>query len=107
MDPGGDGDDDSKRADTHGDMAAPLPRRGGIPLHHFVQLTPISLPPTTPRENKNDEWFDLTNTGTATVDMTGWVLKDESSTHRYRFPNGFNLEAGSEVRVIVRRLRPG
>jgi micrococcal nuclease len=52
-------------------------------------------------ENKNDEWVDLTNTGTGAIDMTGWVLKDESSTHRYRFPSGFTLEAGSQVRVFT------
>ena len=52
-------------------------------------------------ENKNDEWVDLTNTGTTAVDMTGWVLKDESSTHRYRFPSVFTLEEGAEVRVFT------
>jgi micrococcal nuclease len=52
-------------------------------------------------ENKNDEWVDLTNTGTTAVDMTGWVLKDESSTHRYRFPSRFTLEPGAEVRVFT------
>jgi endonuclease YncB( thermonuclease family) len=52
-------------------------------------------------ENKNDEWVDLTNTGTTDVDMTGWVLKDESATHRYRLPSGFTLEAGSQVRIFT------
>jgi micrococcal nuclease len=52
-------------------------------------------------ENKNDEWVDLTNTGTASVEMAGWVLKDESASHRYRLPSGFTLEAGSEVRIFT------
>jgi micrococcal nuclease len=52
-------------------------------------------------ENRNDEWVDLTNTGTTTVDMTGWVLKDESSTHRFHFPPTFALAAGAEVRIYT------
>lgn len=31
--------------------------------------------------------------------MTGWVLKDESASHRYSFPSGFNLVLGAAVRV--------
>lgn len=33
--------------------------------------------------------------------MGGWVLKDESATHRYNFPSGFALGVGAEVRVFT------
>lgn len=52
-------------------------------------------------QNLNDEWAEITNADSATVDLTGWVLKDESASHRYRFPSGFALAAGAKVRVYT------
>jgi micrococcal nuclease len=50
-------------------------------------------------QNLNDEWVRITNRGDAPVDLTGWVLKDTSATHRYRFPSGFVLDTGASVTV--------
>lgn len=50
-------------------------------------------------QNLNDEWAEITNADSSTVDLTGWVLKDESASHRYQFPSGFKLAAGAKVRV--------
>jgi micrococcal nuclease len=50
-------------------------------------------------ENLNDEWVRVTNRGASPVDLTGWVLKDTSATHRYSFPDGFTLDAGASVTV--------
>jgi micrococcal nuclease len=49
-------------------------------------------------ENPNGEWVVLANHGPA-VELTGWVLRDESSVHRYTFPEGFVLGSGAEVTV--------
>ena len=49
--------------------------------------------------NLNDEWVRITNEGASTVDLTGWVLKDTSASHRYSFPSGFVLGAGASVTV--------
>jgi endonuclease YncB( thermonuclease family) len=49
--------------------------------------------------NLNGEWVDISNQGSTTAGLTGWVLKDDSSSHRYRFPEGFTLAPGSTVRV--------
>jgi endonuclease YncB( thermonuclease family) len=49
--------------------------------------------------NPNDEWFELINQGDSAVDLTGWVVRDESAAHRYSFPAGFTLNAGGSVRV--------
>lgn len=48
-------------------------------------------------ENLNDEWVRITNQGGGPVDLTGWVLKDTSASHRYPFPSGFVLGAGASV----------
>ena len=50
------------------------------------------------RENLNDEYVVLTNTGESTVDLSGWVLTDESGA-RYRVPEGVTLEPGQSVTV--------
>ena len=50
-------------------------------------------------ENLNEEYVRLRNLGDLAVDMTGWVLKDASASHRYAFPAGFLLAAGLEVRI--------
>lgn len=50
-------------------------------------------------ENLNDEWVEIVNQGSTEVDLTGWVVKDESASHRYNFPNGFTIGAGSTVRL--------
>lgn len=50
-------------------------------------------------QNLNDEWVEVQNTGAVAVDLTGWGVRDESSSHRFGFPAGFTLEAGAVVRI--------
>lgn len=50
-------------------------------------------------QNLDDEWVRIANRGGSAVDLTGWVLKDTSASHRYAFPSGFVLEAGASVTV--------
>jgi micrococcal nuclease len=52
--------------------------------------------PGNDNENLNEEWVRISNAGEGLVDMTGWGIKDESASHRYRFPSGFVL-APTEV----------
>lgn len=67
-----------------------------------LQITFIEYDaPGNDHENLNGEWVEITNRGTATETMSSWVLKDESASHRYTFPSGFTLDAGSSVRVFT------
>lgn len=50
--------------------------------------------------NLNGEWVVLRNDGPGPADLTGWVVKDESASHRFRFPDGFALAPGAEVTVL-------
>jgi hypothetical protein len=50
-------------------------------------------------QNLNDEWVELVNDGASPLDLTGWSVRDESATHRYRFPTGFTLPPGATVRL--------
>jgi micrococcal nuclease len=47
----------------------------------------------------NDEWVAIANEGGTPVDMSEWILRDESTQHRYYFPEGFELSPHSEVSV--------
>jgi micrococcal nuclease len=46
--------------------------------------------------NLNDEWVRFTNAGAASVALDGWVVADESASHRYTFAN-LVLEPGGSV----------
>lgn len=48
--------------------------------------------------NPNGEFVALTNEG-PDADLSGWMLRDESSAHRYRFPEGFVLATGEIITV--------
>lgn len=49
--------------------------------------------------NLNDEWVEFLNAGGGSVDLSGWMVKDESASHRYRFPSAFHLASGATVRL--------
>jgi hypothetical protein len=40
------------------------------------------------------DWVELYNPTTATVDMSGWILKDNDDTHTYAFPASTTIAAG-------------
>lgn len=49
-------------------------------------------------ENANDEWVAFTNES-GTADLSGFTLRDESTQHRFVFPDGFTLAQGETVTV--------
>ncbi len=57
-------------------------------------------PPGRDSENRNGEWVAIGNTGAIEIDMSGWVLRDESSRHRYRF-DGYTIAPGQTIQVRV------
>lgn len=50
-------------------------------------------------ENLNDEWISIVNQGDEPLDLTGWGIRDESSTNRFRFPAGLTVEPGATVTI--------
>lgn len=51
-------------------------------------------------ENTNDEWVQITNTGTETTDLSNWALADEGPNNVFTFPDGFQLDPGTVMRVF-------
>jgi len=56
--------------------------------------------PGPDNENKNGEWIDIVNDGDLEADLTDWSIRDESTRHRFFFPDDFRLGAGDTVRVF-------
>jgi micrococcal nuclease len=52
------------------------------------------------RENLDDEYITLENTGSGAIDMTGYTLSDEAN-HTFAFPDGFTLKPGAQVTVYT------
>ncbi len=46
--------------------------------------------------NLDDEYVVFENTGTGSIDLSGWTVEDEVA-HTYSFPSGFTLDAGAQV----------
>ena len=56
--------------------------------------------PGPDNENPNGEWIDIANVGTTATDMTDWSIRDESTRHRFFFPDGYILDGEATVRVF-------
>ena len=74
----------------------------GVPVSADVEIVDIEYDALgNDNNNLNGEWVEIRNNDTAAVDLTGWVLKDESASHRYEFPSGFTMQAGATVLVYT------
>jgi len=51
------------------------------------------------RENPNGEWVIIRNEGDTAADLEGWILRDESTRHRYEFGD-LSLKPGVGARVM-------
>ena len=56
--------------------------------------------PGDDNHNLDEEWVRFTNTGTAPVDLSGWHVADESSSHRYTFDD-LTLVPGAAVTLFT------
>ncbi len=65
-----------------------------------IRITEVEYDPAgRDWENKPAEWVVVRNDGDTAVDMSAWILRDESSTHRYVFPDEVTLPPGAELRI--------
>lgn len=56
-------------------------------------------PPGPDADLMNEELVVIGNEGEDPIDMSGWILRDESTQHRYHFPNPVELPPGEEIVV--------
>ena len=70
-----------------------------------VQITRIFYDGLVPRV-ESDEYVEITNIGTAAVDLNGWVLKDISEGYpSFTFPS-YVLAPGQSIRVYTNEIHP-
>jgi micrococcal nuclease len=72
----------------------------GPPSSAPVTILDVSYDPAGPDgDDLNGEWVLLGDLGDQDADLSGWVLRDESSRNRYAFPAGTVLAPGGQVRI--------
>lgn len=65
-----------------------------------VEVSEVVWNPPGPDEDALDlEYVVLVNDAEDPVDLTGWIVRDESTQNRFTFPDGFVLGPGEEVTV--------
>lgn len=67
-----------------------------------VQITSIFYDGKVAR-TESDEYVEISNLGSAPVDLAGWVLKDISGSPSFTFPS-FVLEPGKVIRVYTNEI---
>ncbi len=72
---------------------------GAVP--EIVILSVDSNPPGRDEEALDEERVVIRNRSDATEDLSGWVLRDESTANRFEFPDGAAIAGGSEIEIVV------
>lgn len=66
----------------------------------LLAITAINAdPPGDDTAGPNGEYVDITNRGDDTIDLSGWIVRDDSASHRFTFPDDFELAPGATVRL--------
>ena len=74
----------------------------GPPTGVNLEITEISWnPPGPDGDNLNGEYLVLRNLSDEPAPLDGFVLRDASSSNRYKFPGGWTLPGGAEVTIHV------
>ncbi len=71
---------------------------GGGPIPKVTITDVVANPPGPDDRAIDEEIVTIRNDGPEPIDLTGFVLRDESTTHRYHF-DGVSLDPGGEVTV--------
>jgi len=74
---------------------------GPAPSNSLVIDQVVYDAPGDDATNLNGEYVQITNTADSSVDLTEWVLRDESASHSFTFPTGFLLLSGETVTVFT------
>ena len=76
------------------------PEACGPPASTSVHIIEVrGDPPGPDGASLNGERVVIRNTGDDPVELTGWMLRDSSSSNRFRFPDGFVLPPDADVAV--------
>ncbi|MBQ0850780.1 lamin tail domain-containing protein [Streptomyces sp. BH-SS-21] len=65
----------------------------GVPVAHAAATDDIRINEVVTTGDVDDS-IELVNKGTATIDVSGWILKDDDTSHSYKIASGTTLAAG-------------
>ena len=90
-------------APTPTPSSTPTPTPPPVQTTTAIQITKIFYDGLVPR-SESDEYIEITNHGSAPVDLKGWVIKDISEGYpSLTFPS-YVLQAGKSVRVYTNEI---
>jgi endonuclease YncB( thermonuclease family) len=105
------GDDDPYRRDLMREAAAL--RLGlwgdacGRPAAAGIEVAAVEAdPPGRDEDDLNGEWVELVNRGPGPVDLAGWDIRDDSSSHRFDLDGAGTIEPGDTLVVRTGAGRP-
>ncbi len=52
-----------------------------------------------PEDADSEDWIELYNSTASTIDLSGWVVKDEDDSHIFEFESGTSIESGGYLVV--------
>ncbi|MEQ8470739.1 MAG: CotH kinase family protein [Marinoscillum sp.] len=55
------------------------------------------------KDSETEDWVELFNKGDQTIDISGWILKDDDDEHAFIFENGTTIQSGGFI-VICRDM---
>lgn len=91
--------EDAAHAEGLGMWAPDACGTGPLPLLGFDQRSSSPDPPGRDEEMLGAEVMAIVSRDDSTVDLSGWVLRDGSSRHRYTFPAGTLLGPGDRLEI--------
>ncbi|MFD7026431.1 lamin tail domain-containing protein [Streptomyces sp. NPDC059917] len=65
----------------------------GVPVAHAAVADDIRINEVVTTGDVNDS-IELFNKGTAAIDVSGWILRDDDNSHTYKIASGTTLAAG-------------
>lgn len=65
----------------------------------IVPFESVSDPPGPDQDVLDEEFITIVNRADTVADLSRWTLRDESSRHRFTFPDGTAIGAGETIRV--------
>jgi endonuclease YncB( thermonuclease family) len=74
---------------------------GSGPLPEIVITSVDPDPPGRDEEALDDERVVIRNRTDSSQDLTGWVLRDESTANRFQFPPGTSIASGATIEIVV------
>jgi endonuclease YncB( thermonuclease family) len=74
---------------------------GSGPIPDVIVISVESNPPGRDEEALDQERVVIRNRSDETVDLTGWILRDESTANRFGFPDDTSIAPGAELEIIV------